>query len=214
MRCIFLAISALGGYMDNSHETEKITSPLPPKKPRASFIIDILDTVVKAFVIVIILVTFIVSVPTVHGTSMCNTLQNGDRLIISDLFYTPKEGDIVVAHETGALNEPIVKRIIATGGKWVKIDYDRSLVYVSDDNVFDESEIIDESSYVFLTNGKYNQSGSKVYEVPEGCVFLMGDNRNVSRDSREMSVGCLEVERIIGKVYFRIYPFDSIGFVE
>lgn len=200
--------------MDNLHNTNETTSPPLRKKPRASLIMDIFDTVIKAFAVVIIFVTFIFSIPSVHGSSMCNTLQHGDKLIITNLFYTPKEGDIVVAHETGALNEPIVKRIIATGGKWVKIDYDNSLLYVSDDEIFEEHEIIDESSYVYLTNGEYNASGVKIFEVPEGFVFLLGDNRNVSRDSRDPSIGCLEEERIIGKVIFRIYPFNEIGIVD
>ena len=76
---------------------------------------------------------------------MNNTLYNNEKLVISNFLYSPKEGDVIVFHQTGdSLNEPCVKRVIATGNKWVKIDYDNCILYVSNDNSFDTEDIVDE----------------------------------------------------------------------
>lgn len=145
---------------------------------------------------------------------MMNTLQDSDKLIITNLFYKPNANDIVVFHDTNQLNELVVKRIIATGGNWVKIDFDNQLVFVSADDNFENHEIIDESAYIYLDTGEYKQTGTYQVYVPEGYLFVMGDNRNHSSDSRSELIGLVDEKSIIGKVIFRIYPFDRIGTVK
>ena len=175
-------------------------------------------------VAVILVLTFGVRICEVGGPSMMNTLQDKERLLVSDLFFTPDTGDVIVFHETDqrlhGFNKPIVKRVIATGGEFVMINYTENKVYVSSDDVFTEDEVLDESAYLYLDNGKWNKSGKSndVFEVPEGCLFVMGDNRNNSADSRSdtpgMGVGFVEEERVLGKVLLRITPFSRIGIVK
>ena len=159
---------------------------------------------------------------------MNKTLLNGERLLVSDLFYTPKGGDIVVFHQTNEVydqfNEPIVKRVIATGGQYVKIDYVGNKVYVSDDDTFEENEMLDESAYAYFEgygntwkeafDPKYAEG--EVYQIPEGYLFVMGDNRNNSADSRNAYknyVGLVDERRVLGRVLCRLTPFSKFGSV-
>lgn len=172
------------------------------------------DSILKALIIILVLLTFFFKVCTVVGDSMKNTLYENEKLVISDFLYSPKENDIIVFHQTGNLNEPCVKRVIATGNKWVKIDYDSSILYVSDDSVFNEEDIVDESSYAYFDIGKYKLSGTLEVFVPEGYLFVMGDNRNNSTDSRFSAIGLVDEKTILGKVIFRISPADRIGIIK
>ena len=172
------------------------------------------DSLLRAIIVIVFVLTFVCQTCTVVGNSMQNTLQDGEKLIISNLFYKPRANDIVVFHQTGSLNEPVVKRIIATENHFVRIDFDKKIVYVSTDRSFDESDIIDESSYAYLDIGKYKMSGVRDYEVPQGYVFVMGDNRNNSTDSRSDQIGVVDERTILGKVIFRISPTESFGFVK
>ena len=180
----------------------------------SSFLIEWGDSIIRALIIITFLLAFVAQTCTVVGNSMLNTLHDGEKLIISNLFYTPKENDIIVFHQTGALNEPVVKRIIATENKWVRIDFNRAIVYVSDDDVIDESDIIDESTYAYLDIGEYKMKGIKEYYVPDGHVFVMGDNRNNSTDSRSEYIGFVDEKTILGKVIFRVYPYENFGIVK
>lgn len=180
----------------------------------SSLLVDWGDSIIRALIIIIFILAFIGRTCTVVGNSMLNTLHDGEKLLISNLFYKPNENDIVVFHQTGALNEPVVKRIIATENKWVRIDFDRALVYVSDDDVINELDLVDESSYAYLDIGSYKMKGIKEYYVPKGHVFVMGDNRNNSTDSRSEYIGFVDVKTILGKVIFRLSPYENIGFVK
>ena len=173
---------------------------------------DAVELFVIAICIVILFFSFGARLCRVDGDSMLRTLHDGEMLVVSDIAYTPKQGDIVVFHQTHAtnsrLNEAIVKRVIATEGQYVYVDYDTAEVYVSDDKYFDESDIITEDyDYIDNSQGVITDpyySRNKTYFVPEGCVFVLGDNRNNSLDSRSGEIGTVDVRRILGRVIFKL----------
>lgn len=190
----------------------------PDKKfSAASEIFDYVEIFVLSVCAVMLLFTFAIRLCRVDGESMNNTLIDEEVLIVSDINYTPEVNDIVVFHQIGtrfsSYNKPIVKRVIATAGQFVKIDYQAGILYVSDDNKFDESDIVDESEYIFLDSGRWNSSDFSEAYVPEGYIFVMGDNRNNSADSRSDEIGLVDLRRIIGKVQLRITPFSKAGSV-
>ena len=189
------------------------------KQNFAASLYDIVEMFVLAVVFVILLLTLFFRLCRVDGPSMNKTLQDGEPLIVSDLFYTPKSGDIIVFHQTNGerettsplnrFNEPIVKRVIATGGQYVKLDYAAKKVYVSDDATFEESDVIDES-YAYFSGDTWRQSSTVTeYHVPEGYLFVMGDNRNNSADSRYPEVGFVDERRVLGRVLFKFPAFGN-----
>ncbi len=163
-----------------------------------------LETVAFSLVAVVLVFTFIFRIVGVDGKSMQNTLQDGDRLIISHLFYQPKAGDIVVVTQPNAVNKPLIKRIIALGGQTVDIDTERGLVYV-------DGVVINEPYIKEPTVRIPNPPMTFPYTVPEGKVFVMGDNRNNSLDSRSTDVGPIDERYILGKAIFRIFPLNRLG---
>lgn len=178
------------------------------------------ETIVFAFFAVILLFTFVLREAFVDGDSMNDTLADGDKLIVSYHNYTPAQGDIIILNsdngyiynDSGELeavpgiNKTLVKRIIALGGQEISIDFDKGEVSV-DGAVIDEPYIKDTT--------KLDEGGHEYpVKVPEGYVFVMGDNRMNSTDSRSALVGFVPEEAILGKVVFRFLPFDSIGKVE
>ena len=184
-------------------------APLTREQRMKSEIFDWLQCIVFALVACILIFLFLGRTVGVVGGSMENTLHEGERLIISDLFYTPDNGDIIVLRQDSFRNDPIVKRVIATEGQTVDIDFENCLVIV-DGIALDEPYTKEYGNYTYLDK----QDFRKEITVPEGCVFVMGDNRNGSTDSRTDSIGCVEVEKILGKVIFRIAPISKIGFVK
>ena len=158
---------------------------------------------------VMIILTCIARYSPVNGASMNETLQNGDMLILSNLFYTPKNGDIVVFEsEVTGYDEPYVKRVIATEGQTVDIDFDTWTVTV--DGKVPEWEQY--ATYKGIERVFYTADITYPYTVPEGCVFVMGDNRWNSRDSRD--IGPVDTRTIIGHVIFRLFPFETFGKVK
>ena len=158
-----------------------------------------------ALIIVVLVMTFCFRLVDVDGSSMLQTLQDGNKVIVTGLNYDPNVGDIVVISHGAELDKALVKRVIAVSGQTVDINSETGEVTV-DGIVIDEPYI----------NGKTTQNGDMEFplEVREGTVFVMGDNRPISKDSRTVEVGLIETENIIGKVQFRIYPFDEFGRVE
>lgn len=172
------------------------------EKRRSSEALDWLQCIVSGIVICILVFTFLFRVISVVGSSMVPTLEEGDKLIISDLFYQPKYGDIVVLRKEQFKDEPIIKRVIATEGQTVDIDFDAGLVYV-------DGVALEEAYVNSPTNER--EDFTEPVTVPEGCVFVMGDNRNRSTDSRTSSIGCVDRRLIIGKAYLRLTPLNKFG---
>ena len=167
---------------------------------------DWIETFLLALGFVILIFTFAIKLVTVSGSSMERTLHNYDRLIISDLFYTPKAGDIVVVDVTHYVadpkNSPYIKRVIATQGQVVDIDPLTWTVYV-DGKALDEPYVFDNGRLPFMSTGTTGMVRFP-YTVPEGHVFVMGDNRNGSSDSRDF--GSVHQNYLLGKVLIRIAP--------
>ena len=148
---------------------------------------------------VVVLFTFVIRLIGVDGHSMVPTLQDGDRLLVlnSMLYDDYKYGDIVVLRKDTFLEEPIVKRVIATEGQTVDIDFDEGVVYVDGQAL--EEDYINERTYL--------EEGTEFpLTVPEGSIFVMGDNRNRSSDSRDSRLGTVDTRYVIGKAVFLAFP--------
>ena len=170
---------------------------------------DIVEIIAVAFAVVIFVFNFVGRMTTVDGSSMSPTLENGERLWVMSMGYTPGNGDVVVVHEDdGELNYPLVKRIIAMGGQTIEFDFEEWSVYV-------DGELLEEDyvNYDYFVDMKSYGCPEKVV-VPDGYVFVMGDNRNGSTDSRDDRVGFVSEDDIVGKVVCRIWPMEKFGFVK
>lgn len=140
-------------------------------------------------------------VVSVDGASMQPTLQDNDKLFVLTFRYEPQQGDIVVLQNNTETEGLLVKRVIATEGQVVDIDYDTGRVSV-------DGEVLDET-YATATTQKALNEIAYPYTVPENCVFVMGDNRAESIDSRNSGIGGIDERRIVGKVIFRLFPFSG-----
>lgn len=165
-----------------------------------------LQALTAALLILIVVFTFFGRIIGVDGSSMFPTLEHGDMLLLQCAGYEPEQGDVVVLHKDFAsITGPIVKRVIATGGQTVEIDYNTSTVYV-DGEALDEP-YLGEPMY---TPAMANEQGT-YWVVPEGSIFVMGDNRNASSDSRNAELGTVDTRYVLGKALFIILPFQHIG---
>lgn len=173
-------------------------------KSRAE-VYDWIQCIIFALVFCVLLFVFAVRMVNVVGHSMVPTLEQSDKVVISNLFYHPKQGDVVVLRKQTLMQEPIVKRIIATEGQTVDIDFDDGVVYV-------DGKALDEPYVNEPVHDRENFEGK--ITVPEGCVFVMGDNRNASTDSRDARLGCVDTRYIMGQVYFTLFPVKNIGVVK
>lgn len=168
-----------------------------------------LEEIVIALSVVILIFTFLFRVVTVTGQSMEPNYVEGEKLIVTNLGHSIEQGSVVVI--TNVLNEPIIKRVIATEGQTVDIDYTTGVVYV-------DGEAVDETAFG-VENGSttrpYSSYEALVFPqtVPKGCVFVLGDNRRVSNDSRYADIGMVDVRHILGEAVFTLYPFDRFGTV-
>ena len=169
-----------------------------------------LDTYLNARMLVsmmavfVLLFTFVARIIVVSGPSMENTLFARDLLIVWSLGYTPKQGDIVVLTQESYQEDSIVKRVIAVGGQTVDIDYGSDTVYV--DGVPLEEDYTKER----MRSPSYPGYGEGINHVtvPEGCIFVMGDNRNNSADSRYPDIGIVDTRCVIGRGMTVIFPFN------
>ena len=174
-----------------------------PEKP-ASMLYDWADALVYALIAIVLLFTLLIRMTGVIGDSMKPTLHQNDKLIISNLFYTPKQGDVVVVTKKSFRTEPIVKRVIATAGQTIDIHFDTGTVYVDGVQL--------EESYIAEATVRSGDITFPLY-VPEGYLFVMGDNRNHSTDSRFSEVGLIDERMVLGTVLFRVFPLNAIGSV-
>lgn len=161
-------------------------------------VFEVFEAIIGALVVITIIFTFFFRVFDVDGPSMKPTLQHNDKLIVSTVGYKPQKGDIVVISETADLDEPIVKRIIAVGGDTVDINFTTGVVTVNGT----EEDYTDE-----LTSQQFDIAFP--ITVPEGTVFVLGDNRANSLDSRSTRVGCVDERFIVGKVLGRVFPLGD-----
>ena len=180
------------------------------------FVFDWLEVFVHAIIAVVICFSFLFRSATIDGPSMENTLQHGERVIISNLFYEPKPGDIVVISRNkensvftmNDSNTPIIKRIIATEGQTVDIDFEKGIVYV-------DGIALNEPYTKTPTNRKWDVEFPVT--VDDGCVFVLGDNRNDSMDSRDARIGeygMIDTRYILGHAVYRVFPFNKIGKID
>ncbi len=170
-----------------------------------SFIFEWANAFMVALIVVVLLLTFVFRQVTVSGSSMTDTLSDKDRLIISSFMYKPQYGDIVVISHGENYSDPIIKRVIATEGQSLSINYETGEVSVDG--------VILEEKYIKGKTIRLRNSLEIPEKIPEGYVFVMGDNREGSLDSRSTDIGLIPVENIIGKAELRIYPLSKFGSV-
>ncbi len=197
---------------DTEDEGAEEMSPLPvlaenekAKEPKARNVdsrFDLAELFIFSLVAVLLISAFIFRHTVVDGGSMENTLKDGENLIISDLFYTPKTGDIVVVEDYHTpFRKPLIKRVIATGGQSVMI---------LPTGVYVDGFLLEEE-YVHTEPG-YRYTPVAEFTVPDGMIYVMGDHRDNSTDSRVF--GCVSEEAILGRVLLRYFPFSRFGTVD
>lgn len=167
------------------------------------------ESIITALIIVVVIFTFLFRIVTVSGDSMLPNLESKYRLILSSFMYQPKQGDVVVITHT-QLPEPIIKRVIALPGQKVDIDNKTGRVSV-DGKVVDESTYIQNGITKIPEGTSDNSTLTFPQTVPAGHVFVLGDNRPVSEDSRYTKVGMVDEKYVLGKAEVIIFPFDRIG---
>ncbi len=173
-------------------------------------IFDWLDVLVSAILVVVLIFTFVFRVATVVGDSMENSFFENEKLVLSNVFYEPKYGDVVIISRNADnsvstdTDLPIIKRVIAVEYQTVDINFATGVVYV-------DGKALDEPYTKTPTNVKHDIDFPVT--VPKGCVFVLGDNRNLSLDSRSSRIGedgMIDKRYILGRVLLRIFPFDKI----
>lgn len=182
-------------------------------------LMDLLESVVVSIFAVMLVFAYLVCTADVEGTSMVPTLKGNDRLLVNRIDKHYERGDILIidsdkarmldedgnVYEQDGLKKRIVKRLIAQGGQQVDINFTEGIVYV-------DGEALSEP-YINNLTTRDNGAFTYPFTVPEGYIFVLGDNRSVSKDSRSDEIGLIPVQNIVGKVILRISPFSSFGSV-
>ena len=208
---------------ENGSEPEHEEQPAEKEPEQTSLfadVMDILESIIISVFLVLTAYTYLFCVASVEGTSMVPTLQDKDRLFVTRIFNTYETGDILIIQsdhayvfdedgkikENPGLDKRIVKRLIAVGGQEVNIDFDAGEVFV-------DGKKLDEP-YINAPTKRNEGAFRYPITVPDGYVFVLGDNRGISRDSRDPNVALIPMSDVVGEVRFRIAPLSGFGAVE
>ena len=165
-------------------------------------IVEWYEALIFALAFLVLLFTFVVRVVAVNGSSMVPTLNSGDRLLVQSSLFQVERGDVVVIDSYIEYGKPLVKRVIAVGGDRVDINAETGEVFVN-------GQLLDEPYIAEATRQKGDMEFPLT--VPEGYLFVMGDNRMHSTDSCYQDIGFIDERDILGQVLYRTYPFSAIG---
>lgn len=174
------------------------------KNTFAQKIVELASIIASSIIAIMLIFTFVFRVVGVSGPSMMNTLQHGDWLLVSAFITEPERGDIVIVTQPNSFNEPIVKRVIAVGGDTIDINFETATVYVNGEEINEP----------YLGSATTDDEGAWNYPLTlkEGQVFVMGDNRQHSTDSRSPDIGLIDENYILGQVMVRFSPISSFKF--
>ena len=181
-----------------------MTESTMKRRPAGRFwreVFELLESFAIAIVLVILIFTLLFRIFVVKGPSMLSTLKDGDRIVVSNLFFTPDTGDVIVFSGDYNDGEVLVKRVIGTYGDVVDIAQDGSVIL--------NGEVLDEP---YLDPGPLTplRDVEMPYTVQEGELFVLGDNRGLSLDSRASDIGPAETKKVLGKVVFRLFPNTGV----
>ena len=197
--------------MEEKNLTENENNGTADSKKFFADMFDWMCSIFSAILCFIIIFALFARVITVDGESMVPTLQDQQRLIVSDMFYTPQYDDIVILYADKLVNEasggygkPIVKRVIGLPGDTIRIDFVKGVVYRNGEQLPDDYTNTP-------TNLPENFPNNQDVTVEDGKIFVLGDNRNGSKDSRSSDVGQVDMRYIMGKAYLRIWPLNALG---
>ena len=192
---------------------ESPDTPAEEKQPRrpGADLFEWLQMLMVCILAAVVVFNCLARLTRVDGHSMDNTLHDGELMLVWSLGYTPKQGDIVVINKTTATflggngDKAIVKRVIALGGQTVDVDYASNTVYV-DGEPLDEPYIKEPMSLPLSDTMQQTH-----WEVPEGSIFVMGDNRNGSTDSRDDRLDTIHEDYVLGRAVLALWPLNRIG---
>ena len=187
-----------------SPDRETTMTGAPPQHIRGTGLFEFLTYIVGAVLLFAFITGFVGRIIEVDGKSMNPTLNDLERMVVSNLFFEPKQGDIVIFTKESFSPEPLVKRVIATEGQTIDIDLESGEISV-DGVVLQEDYIAEITSLLYDVQFPVT--------VPEGCIFVMGDNRNHSTDSRASAIGMVDKRCVIGKVYAVIFPLNKMRLI-
>ncbi|MBQ3498172.1 MAG: signal peptidase I [Clostridia bacterium] len=186
---------------ENINVQNEAVSQKTDKKSPIQLVVELVSIIATSIVAIMLIFTFAFRIVGVSGPSMMNTLVNGDWLMVSAFITEPERGDIVIITQPNSFNEPIVKRVIAVGGDTIDIDFETATVSIN-------GKAIDEP---YLATPTTTDEGAWQYPLTlkEGQVFVMGDNREHSSDSRSPDIGLIDENYILGQVLLRFSPISE-----